>query len=171
MLGDPQDRFVLVAESEIAVLFAAEVAAAGLEYEAASLSARIGAFLGGFASGNPKAWEAYLCLVVSGGISERPSLAAAVERDLQFCRKLVIDADVSDVEHDPNVALASAIAPLLPLVLDGAFLQEDPFSKLDNRLVVAGQPRQLVSLMFDSWRNRVESAADLLESAEGRFQP
>src|SRR4051812_22645998 len=89
-LGEARLEFDLIAESPAAVVFVEAVSGQGLRRRAQQLSGEIAAVTLQAQTG-AKAWEAYLVLLVTTGW-EGASAAQEIQRDLMYCRKIVIDA-------------------------------------------------------------------------------
>src|SRR4051812_26762426 len=80
----------LVAENDAAIVFFEELPATAIRDRAAALSAAVASVTLQAGSG-VKAWEAYLVLLVTGELSEAEEEAQRLQRDLNYCRKVVID--------------------------------------------------------------------------------
>lgn len=120
VMNSPSDpalsAFVLVAENPVAVLFVARSDAASLKADAQTNGAAIGAYL--HARGGPKVWEGYLVLLAESYGQLTHDELSNVQRDLTYCRKIVIDAQVLRLTTDPEAWLRDELAMLFPLRLE-----------------------------------------------------
>ena len=91
----------LVAENDAAIVFFEELSAGAIRDRAAALSAGVASVTLQAGSG-VKAWEAYLVLLVTGEFSEAEDEAQLLERDLNYCRKVVIDGSAVADGPDPG---------------------------------------------------------------------
>ncbi len=136
------DRFVLTAENDVAVVFAASATPTELARVAAQASGAIGALMQ--SAGGPKAWEAYLLLAVHQIDEVDEDSLVSVQRDLTFCRKIVLDADAIVGSADPVGYLEDRLALLFPLV--GVDTAQSPSARslLEQRLKEQGHPLEIV---------------------------
>jgi hypothetical protein len=107
-------RFDLVAESPTAIVFVEDVETEGLRKQADALASAIAAITLGQSAG-VKAWEAYLVLIVGRGYDEIDLLAQEIQRDLNYCRKIVLDGESISASDDTHAAMERALAFLLPV--------------------------------------------------------
>lgn len=107
-------EFDLIAENETAIVFFETVSGQRLRRRADELAAAVAAVTLQPAAG-PKAWEAYLVLLVTEGYSAHEVAADAVQRDLNYCRKVVVDGAAIADSPDPHGAMEAALSFLFPL--------------------------------------------------------
>jgi hypothetical protein len=141
-----QDRligqFSLVAENDIAVAFVASAGQTDMRELAGRLSATIGAVMQ--ASGGPKAWEAYLVIAVHALAEADEASITAIERDLAFCRKILIDADEVLGSPEPVRVLERDLALLFPLPAGPTVIGPSPTELLENNLIARGHDPEIV---------------------------
>jgi hypothetical protein len=142
-----RDEFDLVAENDVAIAFVASCARDLLVPESTRLAAAIAAILQ--RGGGPKAWEAYLLLVVHGLGENDDEAVAAVQRDLTYCRKLVVHGESVLASGDPVASLARRLALLFPLSLADTGGSIDPHVLLEDGLVAQGHDREVVRALLD----------------------
>ena len=64
-----------------------------------------------------KAWEAYLVLIVSDGSAANDLAGQDVQRDVNYCRKIVIDGSSITAADDPRTAMEAVLSFFFPQVL------------------------------------------------------
>jgi len=106
--------FELVAESETAIAFFSVVSGHGLRHRADSLAGGIGAVTLQRDAG-VKAWEAYLVLIIEDDYPAADAVAQQVQRNLDYCRKIVIDGAGIAAADNPRVDMERALSFLFPL--------------------------------------------------------
>jgi hypothetical protein len=107
--------FDLVAENDVAIVFVATSERTDVQRDASRLSGTIAAALQ--KQGGPKIWEAYLVLIVAGLQPVDDEAILQVQRDLTYCRKLIISLDMVLGSNDPVDVLLRRLALLFPLSL------------------------------------------------------
>jgi len=134
--------FDLVAENDVAVVFVSATKAADIQRDSAQLSASIAAALQRL--GSPKVWEAYLVLLVPGLRTDHDESILQVQRDLTYCRKLVVSLDTVLGSRDPSAVLLQRLALLFPLSLVGPAEAADPATLLERGLIDRGNEPEIV---------------------------
>lgn len=145
-------EFDLVAENETAIVFLETVAASALQRKAETLSAAVATVTLQRAAG-VKAWEAYLVLIVTDRYEEVDHEAQRLQRNLDYCRKVVLDGSRIAATVDHAAAMEAALAFLFPLELEAAPGVENVRSRLIELLVGRGFDAALVDSLvneFDS---------------------
>jgi hypothetical protein len=158
--------FALVAESEVAIAFVQQVLPTSFVSDVASLSAAVGNFLHDRVG--PKAWEAYLVLLVDGMASIDADDLEVVQRDLTWCRKVIVDAQQIRTADDQLAYLEGQLAILFPLDATEAEVPPSVRKLLINELIARGLPRELVEYLasksedddFDAVSFLISSIAD-----------
>jgi hypothetical protein len=145
-------NFDLVAESEAAIVFFDGVRADELRHRAESLAAAVASVTLGQGAG-VKAWEAYLVLFVEDDYAGADRAAQLVQRDLDYCRKIILDGAGIAAADDPRSAMEAALSFLFPLDVVLAPTVDDVrqylIQLMDDRGVDPGLAAELVTA-FDS---------------------
>jgi hypothetical protein len=144
-------RFGIVAENDIAIVFGAEIAATELSAASSALAATIAAVMS--PRGDPKVWEAYLLLAVGkfGMVPEDELIA--VQRDLNYCRRFVVDSDAVRAGANHAEALKRQLLllfPFAPTELEGTFSVE---RLLEDCLVSRGNDPRVVEDLVRNLNN------------------
>lgn len=134
--------FDLVAENDVAVVFVASTARPDLQRNSGRLSGAIAAALQ--RQGGAKMWEAYLVLLVPGLQPSDDETISEVQRDLGYCRKLVVNLDAVLGAEDPVEVLLRRLALLFPLSLADSVEGPNPAALLERGLVDRGNDLELV---------------------------
>jgi hypothetical protein len=149
-LGDERLEFDLIAESPAAIVFIEAVSGQGLRRRAQQLSGEIAAVTLQAQTG-AKAWEAYLVLLVTQGWEIGKPSAQEIQRDLMYCRKIVIDAEPILDAEDPESEMNAALGFLFPLDLGVGMATEDVRSHLIDLLAKDGLDRDLVTSLVNEF--------------------
>ncbi len=142
--------FDLVAESETAIVFLEAVAAASLRRRAETLSAAVAAVTLQREAG-VKAWEAYLVLIVTDGYADIDSDAQRVQRNLDYCRKVVLDGCRIATTTYPYGAMEDSLSFLFPLEMNSAPTVENVRSRLIELVVEQGHDASLVESLVTAF--------------------
>jgi hypothetical protein len=111
---------------------------------------------------------------VSDGLEEIEPAAQQIQRDLTYCRKIVIDADRITSAADPIRATEEALSFLFPFDLVTARHDENVRERLIGLIAEAGVDRGLVTSLvnaFDTeadcrcWDRVLATVADVAEGA------
>lgn len=113
-LANAHFEFELVAENDTAIAFFTSVSGHNLRHRADSLAGAIGAITLHRDAG-VKAWEAYLLLIIEGDYAAAEVIAQEVQRDLDYCRKIVLDGAGIAAAENPRAAMERALSFLFPL--------------------------------------------------------
>ena len=145
-------EFDLIAESEAAIVFfETTIDGSQLRRKAKALSAAVAAVTMQPGAG-AKAWEAYLVLLVGGGLSpSEAGTAESVQRDLGYCRKVVLDGDAIEEAPDPRAAMDQALSFLFPLDTVITPAVRDVRSHLINWLDENGFDQDLAEALVSSF--------------------
>jgi hypothetical protein len=145
-------NFDLIAESETAIVFFDGVSGAELRHRADSLAGAVASVTLQQGAG-VKAWEAYLVLLVEDDYAGADRAAQLVQRDLDYCRKIILDGAGIAAADDPRSAMEAALSFLFPLDVASAPTVEDVrqylIQLIDERGVDHGLAAELVT-SFDS---------------------
>ncbi len=140
-------EFTLVAENDVAIAFAADAETSTVMDNAGALSAAIGAFLGGV--GGAKTWDAYLILVVPVITDDIEDDVIRVQRDLTYCRKLVLDQSGVLSTDNPTALLEQKLALLFPLRVSETVKAISPRHRLEQELIGRGTSQNQVTALLD----------------------
>ena len=142
-VGKAHLEFDLVAESETAIVFFDSVRGQDLRQRADALSGAVVAVTLQRDAG-VKAWEAYLVLVVSDDYVAADTAAQAVQRDLNYCRKIIIDGAGIAAAADLRATMEAALSFLFPLDVASAPTLEDVRQHLIQLISEQGYDEALV---------------------------
>ncbi len=142
--------FDLVAESETAVVFVSALPAVEVPDRVFDLTAEVASLT--LRQVSAKAWEAYLVLVATGLESDTAEPLQDIQRNLDYCRKVVVDGDAILSADDPAAEAASALAFLFPLEVFDEGVLPDVRSLLLSRLAARGIPSELARAMLDGFQ-------------------
>jgi hypothetical protein len=134
--------FAFVAENDVAIVFAASTEPDLIVTDSSRLSSIIGASV--LTVGGSKAWEAYLLLLVKGMTVDDDAAVTEVQRDLTYCRKVVVPTEGVLASPDPIGVLSRRLAFLFPLSFTEMVRAEEPQQLLEDGLVRRGNDRALV---------------------------
>lgn len=149
--------FGIVAENDVAIVFGAEIGASEFVTGSSALAATIAAFMS--PRGEPKVWEAYLLLAVKEFAMVPEDDLIAVQRDLNYCRRIVVNSDAVLADDNHAEALKRQMLLLFPFVpaeLEPAVSVE---KLLEDQLVSRGNDPEIVG---DLVRNVTNSHFDPL---------
>jgi hypothetical protein len=136
--------FDLVAENETAIAFFSVVHGHSLRARADALAGAIGAITLRRDAG-VKAWEAYLLLLVEDDYAAADPVAQQIQRDLDYCRKIVLDGAGITAADNPPAAMERALSFLFPLDVALAPSVEDVRTHLVDLIVEKGFNKRLVA--------------------------
>jgi hypothetical protein len=142
--------FELVAENETAIAFFTSVSAHNLRHRADSLAGAIGAITLQRDAG-VKAWEAYLLLIVEDDYATADVAAQEIQRDLDYCRKIVLDGVGIAATDNPRVAMERALSFLFPLEVALKPTVEDVRRYLVDTIGERGFDESLVSELVSAF--------------------
>jgi hypothetical protein len=166
-LAEGNLKFDLVAENETAIAFFETVGSSALARKVDALSASVAAVTLRHDAGI-KAWEAYLLLLVTDGSGAATSEAEAIQRDLSYCRKIVIDGESVGAAIDQRAAMESILSFLFPFDFALVPQVEDVREHMIELISNQGQDEELVRALvnaFDTetdcqcWRRAKEFAS------------
>jgi hypothetical protein len=143
-------HFDLIAENEVAIVFFDSVPGSALRDRAEALSAAVAAVTLQESAG-VKAWEAYLVLVVSEGYIAADADAQAVQRDLSYCRKVVIDGEGIAAAIDSRRQMEAALSFLFPLDVASVPRVDDVRQHLIQFISEKGYDRALVTALVNAF--------------------
>lgn len=143
-------EFDLVAESEAAIAFFETVSGSGLRRKADVLAANV-ASVTLQADAGVKAWEAYLVLLVTDEFSRRVAEAQEVQRDLSYCRKIVLDGGRILAANDAARAMEAELAFLFPLTLAPEAASQNVRARLVQLVTGKGHDEALVRSLVDTF--------------------
>jgi hypothetical protein len=144
-------HFDLVAESDAAIVFIEAVDAHDLRARAKALSSEVAAVTLQETAG-VKAWEAYLVLLITHGYTEAQAAAQELQRDLTYCRKIVVNGEAILGSAQPQKAMDTELSFLFPFDVAGAELQtEDVRSHLIDLITKAGVDGELVASLVNAF--------------------
>jgi len=161
---EPADRpeFSVLAENAVAVLFAASVRADDVSVDVGRLAGLVSSSV--MLTGGPKAWEAVLVLLAFGMRDELREAAARAERDLTYCRKVVIDAAVVESSEDPPREIERELAFLFPLAIRAEEQGMGPLNYLQVHLESRGHPPALIHALVEDFESEADHALLRIEN-------
>jgi hypothetical protein len=136
--------FDLVAENETAIVFFDIVRGPGLRARTDALAGAIGAITLRSDAG-VKAWEAYLVLLVVEDYPADETVVQQVQRDLDYCRKIVLDGGGIAAAENPPAAMERALSFLFPLDVALAPAVADVRASLVDLIVEKGFDKSLIT--------------------------
>jgi hypothetical protein len=141
--------FDLIAENDTAIVFFASASTQTLPARADNLAGAIGAITLSLDAG-VKVWEAYLLLLVEDDVSAS-RVAQDVQRDLNYCRKIVLDGQAIAGAENPAAAMESALSFLFPLDSARVPTVPDVRAALVDMIVEKGLDRALVTSLVTTF--------------------
>lgn len=136
--------FDLVAENETAIAFFGSAHGHSLRARADALAGAIGAITLRRDAG-VKAWEAYLLLLIEDDYAAVDPVAQQIQRDLDYCRKIVLDGAGIAAADNPPAAMERALSFLFPLDVALAPSAEDVRVHLVDLIAEKGFDKSLVA--------------------------
>jgi hypothetical protein len=155
------EDFAVVGESPVSVLFAARTTASALPVDAARLAGVISAAV--LSRGGPKVWEAILVLLVSGIRKDDEHKIAAVERDLTYCRKVVVDSASIEESSDPEKKMEAQLSFLFPLSALPTESDRGPLGHLEAHLAELGYAQQFVEALIADFETNEGEALRIVD--------
>ena len=143
-LTDGNIGFDLVAENDAAIAFFSLVDAQSLRARADTLAGAIGAITLRRDAG-VKAWEAYLLLLVEDDYALADAAAQQIQRDLSYCRKIVLDGAGIAASNNPPAAMERALSFLFPLDVAVSPAVDDVRGHLVDLIAEKGFDKSLVA--------------------------
>ncbi len=115
--------FDLMAESDTVVAFARALPVDSVATSVDGLSAQLATLT--LSRVDAKSWEAYLLLLVGGIHDSDVAALQETQRDLNYCRKVIVSTDQIVSSEQPLEALRRALSLFFPLdVFDGTLLPD-----------------------------------------------
>ncbi len=142
--------FDLAAESDSVVVFAMLTSAATFTETAAEATAEIAAVMAQHPTAD-KSWEAYLLLLSSGAAFEVERDAQRLQHNLDYCRKVLIDATRIMASPDPVSAAEEAVAFLFPVKITETVAPIDVSAELVAELTREGLDPDMVRALVTSF--------------------
>jgi hypothetical protein len=139
-------HFDLVAENDSAIVFAATSSSDDLTADSRRLGASIALFMQDVPG--DKTWEGYLLLFVPLLSADHQEEITSVQRDLTFCRRVVIDTSTLVASPDPKRTLESRLSFLFPLSVADTTGAPDSEVILRNRLLDHGHPEPVTDALL-----------------------
>lgn len=140
-------EFIFTAENDLAVVVATVTPGSELRRAASHASAAIATLVQ--AHEGPKAWEVYLLLAAHDLNDVDQDTIVSVQRDLLFCRKIILDADLLASAAEPMTYLAPKLSLLFPLARIDTEAGPSPSELLERSLVDKGHPANTVRTLMN----------------------
>jgi hypothetical protein len=161
-------QFILIAENDLAIVFVAASSSDRILSDARQLSAAVATLLQD-APGD-KTWEAYLLLALpSIEVTDQDSVVR-VQRDLTFCRKVVLDLSRVTASSDPLGAMEDQVSFLFPLPITEGGIAPEARDLLKVQLVQRGTNEEAVEGLLDGIEDPNFDPTEFLSSLSGPQQ-
>jgi hypothetical protein len=140
-------EFTFSAENDLAVVVATGTPGSELRAAASHASAAIANLVQ--AHQGAKAWEVYLLLAAHDLDDVDEDTIVSVQRDLTFCRKIILDANVLADAAQAMSYLVPKLSLLFPLARIDTEAGPSPSELLENSLVEKGHPVTTVRALMN----------------------
>jgi len=148
-------NFDFIAENQTAIVFFKTARSESLRHEADALAGAIAAVTLQQSAG-VKAWEAYLVLIVEDDYESADATAQVVQRDLDYCRKIVLNGQGIAASDDPWGSVEDSLSFLFPLDVAAVPGVEDVREYLTALIAEKGFDKNLVASLVNAFDSEVD---------------
>lgn len=156
--------FDFVAENDTAVVFAVVLPVNQVLSSSTELASEVASVT--LRRPNSKSWEAYLILATTGISEETVEGLQDVQRDLNYCRKIILDGDALLRADDAVEKAYETLSFLFPLDVMDAGVLPDVRSLLVEHLIARGLRQPLPQSLLDHFQDDECQCISLMSGQE-----